>query len=116
MRSKMEWGLGFGVWGLGFGVQGLGFGTGFGAGNMKQDEHRKHETRGGTGSGMGDERISRNDKVGGITDRTEPGQWTVEGCTPNLKLGRSLEGDLGHSTWIFMFLYGIEREYSGAFF
>ena len=62
MRSKMErgsrfgvWGLGFGVWGLGFGVWGLGFGTGFGVGNMKQDEHRKYEMRGGTGSGTGDE-------------------------------------------------------------
>ena len=48
-----------------FGVWGLGFGTGFGVGNMKQDEYRKHETRGGMGSGTGDEQISRNNKAGG---------------------------------------------------
>ena len=40
-------------------------GSGFRARNMKQDKYRKYETRGGTGSGMRDERISRNDKAGG---------------------------------------------------
>ena len=45
--------------------QGSGFGTGFRAGDMKQNEHRKHEMRGGMGLGMGDEQISRNDKAGG---------------------------------------------------
>ena len=82
MQTRMEWGSGFG--------------TGFGAGNMKQDEYQKHETHGGTGSGPGDEQISRNDKAG-VTDRTELGQKTVEGCTPDPKLGQSLEGDLGRS-------------------
>ena len=34
---------------------------------------------------------------GGVTDRTELGWKTVEGCVPDPKLGQSLEGDLGHS-------------------
>ena len=40
-------------------------GSGFGVGDMKQNEHQKHETHGGTGLGTGDEQISRNDKAGG---------------------------------------------------
>ena len=72
---------------------------GFGAGNMKQNKYWKHETRGGMGSGTGDERISRNDKVG-VTDQTEPGQRTVEGCVPDPKLGQSSEGDLGRSSMV----------------
>ena len=48
MQSRMEWGSGFGV------------------GDMKQNEHRKHETHGGMELGTGDERISRNDKAGGM--------------------------------------------------
>ena len=65
----MGFGTGIRVWGLGFGtgirVWGLGFGTGFRVGDMKQNEHQKHETRGGTGLGTGDEQISKNDKAGG---------------------------------------------------
>ena len=36
-------------------------------------------------------------------DRTEPGQRTVEGCTLDPKLGRSLEGGLGRSTCTVLF-------------
>ena len=35
----------------------------------------------------------------GIMGRTEPDRRTVGGCTPDPKLGRSSEGDLGRSIW-----------------
>ena len=62
---------------------------------MKQNKYRKHETCGGTGQEQGYEQISRNDEAG---KWVEAGQKTIGDCVPDLRLGWSLEGDLGHSS------------------
>ena len=81
--------------GVGFGVRGSEQGSGMG--NMKQTNIRNMKCVGERNQEWGYERISRNDKAGdnGL-NRARPEDR--RSCVLDPKLGRSSEGDLGHSS------------------